>query len=76
MLQDTIKSPGENAKMKKATGLGIATTTFFYAAIGFIGYAAFGNSAPGNLISGQAPGALSGYVCCHAISCHDLQLQD
>lgn len=38
--------------MKKATLRGIATTTFFYAAIGFIGYAAFGNLAPGNLISG------------------------
>ena len=51
-LQDTIKNPGENGKMKKATLRGIATTTFFYAAIGFIGYAAFGNLAPGNLISG------------------------
>ena len=52
IMQDTIKNPGENAKMKKATMLGIITTTFFYAAIGFIGYAAFGNAAPGNLISG------------------------
>ena len=51
-LQDTIKNPGENAKMKKATLYGIITTTFFYACIGFIGYAAFGNLAPGNLISG------------------------
>jgi len=51
-VQDTIKNPGENAKMKKATMYGIATTTFYYAAIGFIGYAAFGNKAPGNLISG------------------------
>ncbi len=51
-LQDTIKNPGENAKMKRATLLGIITTTFFYACIGFIGYAAFGNKAPGNLISG------------------------
>ena len=38
--------------MRKATRLGIGTTTFFYVAIGFIGYAAFGNGAPGNLISG------------------------
>ena len=51
-VQDTIKSPGENGKMKRATLFGIATTTFFYAAIGLIGYAAFGNSAPGNLLSG------------------------
>ena len=51
-MQDTLRSPGENANMKKATRAGIATTTFFYASIGFIGYAAFGNGAPGNLISG------------------------
>ena len=55
--------------MKKATGLGIATTTFFYACIGFIGYAAFGNEAPGNLISGQAPKAFSGHGCSHAMTC-------
>ncbi len=42
--------------MKKATLYGIITTTFFYACIGFIGYAAFGNAAPGNLISGCASG--------------------
>ena len=52
MTQDTLRSPGENGNMKKATRAGIATTTFFYASIGFIGYAAFGNGAPGNLISG------------------------
>lgn len=51
-ITDTIAQPNENAKMKKATLLGIATTTFFYACIGIFGYAAFGNSAPGNLISG------------------------
>lgn len=50
--QDTIKSPGETKKMKKATLFGIGTTTFFYACIGIIGYAAFGNAAPGNLLSG------------------------
>jgi len=38
--------------MKKATLFGIGTTTFFYACIGIIGYAAFGNAAPGNLLSG------------------------
>ena len=36
-IQDTIKSPGENGKMKRATLFGISTTTFFYAAIGLIG---------------------------------------
>jgi hypothetical protein len=35
--QDTIEQPNENAKMKKATMLGIATTTFFYACIGIFG---------------------------------------
>ncbi|KAK9906703.1 hypothetical protein WJX75_006478 [Coccomyxa subellipsoidea] len=51
-ITDTITSPGECKKMKRATVYGIATTTFFYACIGIIGYAAFGNSAPGNLLSG------------------------
>ena len=51
-VQDTLKSPGENGNMKRATRSAITTTTFFYASIGFIGYAAFGNGAPGNLISG------------------------
>lgn len=52
-IQDTLKSPPpENQSMKKATLLGVSTTTVFYMLSGCIGYAAFGNSAPGNLLTG------------------------
>ena len=37
LQQDTIAQPNENAKMKRATALGIGTTTFFYACIGIFG---------------------------------------
>ncbi|XP_074332353.1 amino acid permease 6-like [Apium graveolens] len=49
-IQDTLKSiPPENRVMKKATSLAIFVTTFFYMLCGLVGYAAFGNDAPGNL---------------------------
>ncbi|PON68453.1 Amino acid transporter, transmembrane domain containing protein [Trema orientale] len=52
-IQDTLKSsPPENRSMKKATLAGISTTTTFYVLCGCIGYAAFGNSAPGNFLTG------------------------
>ncbi|KAH7365767.1 hypothetical protein KP509_18G044600 [Ceratopteris richardii] len=52
-IQDTVKSPPpENRTMKKATLLGICTTTTFYMLCGCLGYAAFGNDAPGNLLTG------------------------
>eukprot|EP00249_Psilotum_nudum_P003868 c17368_g1_i2 orf=497-1579(+) len=52
-IQDTIRSPPpENKTMKKSTLIGIFTTTMFYMASGCIGYAAFGNNAPGNLLTG------------------------
>ena len=38
--------------MKKATLLGVATTTVFYMLCGCMGYAAFGDNAPGNLLTG------------------------
>jgi amino acid permease len=38
--------------MKKASLYGIGVTTIFYVSIGCIGYAAFGNDAPGNLLTG------------------------
>lgn len=38
--------------MKKATLLGIITTTFFYMSVAIAGYAAFGDAAPGNLLTG------------------------
>jgi len=51
--QDTIKSlPSEVKTMKKAAKLSIAVTTTFYMLCGCIGYAAFGDLAPGNLLAG------------------------
>jgi amino acid permease len=38
--------------MKKATLVGVSTTTVFYMLSGCVGYAAFGNSAPGNILTG------------------------
>ncbi|KAK8716370.1 hypothetical protein V6N13_043682 [Hibiscus sabdariffa] len=52
-IQDTIKSPPAEAKtMKKATKLSIAITTTFYMLCGSMGYASFGDFAPGNLLTG------------------------
>lgn len=38
--------------MKKANIVGVSTTTAFYMMCGCFGYAAFGNNAPGNLLTG------------------------
>ncbi|XP_077231711.1 amino acid permease 4-like [Tasmannia lanceolata] len=52
-IQDTLKSPPpENKTMKKATMYGIGITTLFYVSLGCVGYAAFGNDAPGNVLTG------------------------
>ncbi|XP_057485306.1 probable amino acid permease 7 isoform X1 [Actinidia eriantha] len=52
-IQDTLKSPPpEKVTMKKASMTGISITTFFYICCGGFGYAAFGDSAPGNLLTG------------------------
>uniref|UniRef100_A0A453C6P8 Amino acid transporter transmembrane domain-containing protein n=1 Tax=Aegilops tauschii subsp. strangulata TaxID=200361 RepID=A0A453C6P8_AEGTS len=52
-IQDTLKSPpAENKTMKKASIISILVTTFFYLCCGCFGYAAFGNDAPGNLLTG------------------------
>ncbi|GLT53615.1 hypothetical protein SLA2020_268750 [Shorea laevis] len=52
-IQDTIKSPPSEAKtMKKATMLSVTVTTAFYMMCGCMGYAAFGDHAPGNLLTG------------------------
>ncbi|MCL7025940.1 hypothetical protein MKW94_028921 [Papaver nudicaule] len=52
-IQDTLKSsPPENKVMKKASTIGVATTTLFYVLCGIAGYAAFGNDAPGNFLTG------------------------
>ncbi|KAK2968916.1 hypothetical protein RJ640_018608 [Escallonia rubra] len=50
---DTLKSsPPENKVMKRATFVGISITTVFYTVCGMVGYAAFGNKAPGNFLTG------------------------
>ncbi|PKA54224.1 Amino acid permease 6 [Apostasia shenzhenica] len=52
-IQDTLKSsPPENKVMKKASFIGVTTTTIFYMLCGVLGYAAFGNDAPGNFLTG------------------------
>ncbi|XP_047336154.1 amino acid permease 4-like [Impatiens glandulifera] len=52
-IQDTIKSPPSESKtMKKATLISIGVTTTFYILCGCMGYGAFGDSSPGNLLTG------------------------
>ncbi|XP_009792204.1 amino acid permease 6-like [Nicotiana sylvestris] len=52
-IQDTLKShPRENQYMKRASCIGISVSTIFYMLCGLIGYAAFGNKAPGNFLTG------------------------
>ncbi|KAK3143481.1 hypothetical protein QOZ80_4AG0300830 [Eleusine coracana subsp. coracana] len=52
-IQDTLKSPPpERETMQKANVIAVLSTTFFYLCVGCFGYAAFGNAAPGNLLTG------------------------
>lgn len=52
-IQDTIRSPPSESKtMKKATQISVAVTTLFYMLCGCMGYAAFGDLSPGNLLTG------------------------
>ncbi|XP_075521193.1 amino acid permease 3-like isoform X1 [Primulina tabacum] len=52
-IQDTIKSPPSEYKtMRKATSLSVLVTTVFYMSCACFGYAAFGDQAPGNLLTG------------------------
>ncbi|KAK1286694.1 Amino acid permease 1 [Acorus calamus] len=52
-IQDTLGSPPqENKAMKRASLIGVSTTTTFYILCGCLGYAAFGNQAPGNMLTG------------------------
>ncbi|KAF8014932.1 hypothetical protein BT93_H0665 [Corymbia citriodora subsp. variegata] len=56
-IQDTLKSPPpENQTMKRASMVAIFITTFFYFCCGCLGYAAFGNGTPGNLLTGIVNG--------------------
>lgn len=51
-IQDTLKSPpAEENTMRKATLISVAVTTLFYMLCGCVGYAAFGDSSPGNLLA-------------------------
>ncbi|KAM3353349.1 hypothetical protein ACQJBY_024481 [Aegilops geniculata] len=53
-IQDTIRAPppSESTVMKRATMVSVAVTTVFYMLCGCMGYAAFGDAAPGNLLTG------------------------
>ncbi|CAD6261911.1 unnamed protein product [Miscanthus lutarioriparius] len=52
-IQDTLKSPPpESETMRKGNAIAVLATTFFYLAVSCFGYAAFGNAAPGNLLTG------------------------
>ncbi|XP_047341448.1 probable amino acid permease 7 [Impatiens glandulifera] len=52
-IQGTLRPhPPEKVTMKKASTIAICTTTFFYLCCGGFGYAAFGSSAPGNILTG------------------------
>ncbi|EXB60127.1 hypothetical protein L484_013392 [Morus notabilis] len=53
-IQDTIKCPppSEAKTMKKATLISVSVTTLFYMLCGCMGYAAFGDMSPGNLLTG------------------------
>ncbi|PQQ07949.1 amino acid permease 3 [Prunus yedoensis var. nudiflora] len=51
-IQDTIKSPPSEYKtMKKATLLSLTVASIFYILCGCMGYAAFGDLSPGNLLT-------------------------
>uniref|UniRef100_A0ACD5V5D7 Uncharacterized protein n=1 Tax=Avena sativa TaxID=4498 RepID=A0ACD5V5D7_AVESA len=53
-IQDTLKaaSPSEAKVMKKASAVSVAATTIIYLLCGCVGYAAFGDGAPDNLLTG------------------------
>lgn len=52
-LKDTLKSPpAENKTMNKASIYGIGGTTIFYISLGCVGYVAFGDATPGNILTG------------------------
>jgi amino acid permease len=54
-IQDTLRAPpAENRTMKRASFYGLGMTTVFYLLLGCTGYAAFGNDAPGNILTGSA----------------------
>lgn len=53
IMKDTLRAPPpEKITMKKVSIMTVCITTFFYLCCGGFGYAAFGNSTPGNLLTG------------------------
>ncbi|KAL9254423.1 Amino acid permease 8-like protein [Drosera capensis] len=51
-IEDTLKTPPSESKtMKRVTISAITTTAFFYIFLGCMGYAAFGNGVPGNILT-------------------------
>ncbi|KAF0900231.1 hypothetical protein E2562_029741 [Oryza meyeriana var. granulata] len=54
-IQDTVKAaPSESKTMKKASLYGLAMSAVVYLLLGISGYAAFGNDAPSNILTGAA----------------------
>ncbi|KAL8462066.1 hypothetical protein ACS0TY_033226 [Phlomoides rotata] len=52
-IMDTLNSnPPEEVTMKKASTTSVCIATFFFLCCGGFGYAAFGNSTPGDLLTG------------------------
>uniref|UniRef100_A0A453D5U0 Amino acid transporter transmembrane domain-containing protein n=1 Tax=Aegilops tauschii subsp. strangulata TaxID=200361 RepID=A0A453D5U0_AEGTS len=52
-IQDTLRSsPPEGETLRKGNVIAMLATTFFYLCVGCFGYAAFGDAAPGNLLTG------------------------
>ncbi|XP_074287135.1 putative amino acid permease 7 [Silene latifolia] len=51
-IQDTLKFPAENKTMKRATLTSVMVATFFFFCCACFGYAAFGDDAPGNILTG------------------------
>jgi amino acid permease len=52
-IQDTLRSsPPEGETLRKGNVVAVLATAFFYLCVGCFGYAAFGNAAPGNLLTG------------------------
>ncbi|XP_014500281.1 amino acid permease 8 [Vigna radiata var. radiata] len=52
-IMDTLKSsPPESVQMKRANMLGIIVMTILFILCGGLGYAAFGNDTPGNILTG------------------------
>uniref|UniRef100_A0A0E0HMZ8 Amino acid transporter transmembrane domain-containing protein n=1 Tax=Oryza nivara TaxID=4536 RepID=A0A0E0HMZ8_ORYNI len=55
LLADTVRTPPSESKtMKRASLYGLAMSAVFYLVLGASGYAAFGDDAPSNILTGAA----------------------